>query len=137
MRPIFSRSCLVPGLSFVLCLFVWAFWVRAHPSSSSRPWRSGVDATPFDGEASCPAVLTALIQSAPAVAWPPPCVVPPAMRAAFEGPAGSMPLASPWCFAQRYVRGSSSSKVYQRVLCRCQARNESWLLQAGRCSASP
>jgi hypothetical protein len=54
------------------------------------------------GEAACPAVLNALIDTKPAATWPPPCEVPSALRAAFEGPDGSMPLAKGWCLAQRY-----------------------------------
>ena len=50
----------------------------------------------------CSAALQALVESAPAVSWPPPCPLDPALRAAFEGPDGSMPITKNWCLAQRY-----------------------------------
>ena len=45
-----------------------------------------------------------LIATQPATAWPPPCPLPAdsPLRAAFEGPAGSMPISKDFCLAQRY-----------------------------------
>ena len=43
-----------------------------------------------------------LIASAPADVWPPLCPLPRELRAAFEGPDGSMPMTRDWCLAQRY-----------------------------------
>jgi len=54
-------------------------------------------------EAQCPAVMQSLISSAPAEVWPPPCPLPAgALRSAFEGPDGSMPITRDYCQAQRY-----------------------------------
>ena len=53
----------------------------------------------------CAKVMSRLIASAPATEWPPSCVLSKEMRAAFEGPNGSMPITSEVCFAQRYEGG--------------------------------
>ena len=52
----------------------------------------------------CPAVMRRLVDAAPAATWPPPCPLPAdsPLRAAFEGPAGSMPITDETCVAQRY-----------------------------------
>jgi hypothetical protein len=55
-----------------------------------------------DLSAMCTMVMGKLIASAPATEWPPPCPLPEAMRAAFEGPDRSMPNSRDYCQAQRY-----------------------------------
>ena len=67
---------------------------------------ASVPASPREGvvaaAAMCRATMERLRDSKPAAVWPPPCPVLPALRRAYEGPAGSMPITSDMCFAQRY-----------------------------------
>ena len=66
-------------------------------------WRSmGSHARVSPSPAVCAAAMNKLIASAPATEWPPPCPLPAAMRAAFEGPDGSTPNTNDRCLAQRY-----------------------------------
>lgn len=67
---------------------------RAQTSSEDAPLSHTSDV--------CVAAMGRLITSAPADVWPPPCPAPEALRAAFEGPDGSMPLVGDRCQAQRY-----------------------------------
>ena len=59
---------------------------------------------PPTASAMCKAAMERLIATQPATVWPPPCPLPAdsPLRAAYEGPAGSMPITSDYCFAQRY-----------------------------------
>ena len=99
-KPVYRNRARVPIVLALLiaCWTAWA-WRSLHARSidAVRAFGRG-----FEGEASCPAVLNALIETKPATTWPPPCDVPDAMRAAFTGPGGTMPLAKHWCLAQRY-----------------------------------
>ena len=86
----YAVPCAASILTIIVAVFNYAY--------KSRP----VSSTPLS-ERQCSAVFRSFDASAPATTWPPLCPLPDgALRAAFEGPDGSMPITLDYCRAQRY-----------------------------------
>lgn len=96
----------------ILLALPLSFLLLAYPSATTVFSRS----TPRSGAsqplATCAAVFSRHMRGKPAAVWPPVCPLPSnsPLRAAFEGPAGSMPISRDYCLAQRY-EGAAGERV--------------------------